>query len=176
MATNWQILCKDLFQLKVPATSCQHELDECSKLRISQLTSFNEACQVFPVHEKIESDSKDRDGHRARASIIMSGIQAMLLGCLGDRRTVKHFPVLRTNFVMCCHKIYIRISALPVTIPFDLSPPLTACLPASLRQNSHNLCAQSANDFKPDLRMCSKIQLPANVLFICPTCPALSVI
>lgn len=52
----------------MPATSCQHELDECSKLRISQLTSFNEACQVFPVHEKIESDSKDRDGHRAGAA------------------------------------------------------------------------------------------------------------
>lgn len=100
-------------------------------LGISQLTSFNEACQVFPVHEKIESSTKtetvsDRMRKIEWESAILSGIQAMLL--LGRQETVKHFPVLRTNFVMCCHKIYIRISALPVTILFAQpslpSPPL----------------------------------------------------
>lgn len=42
MATNWQILCKDLFQLKVPATSCQHELDGCSMALCSRHKSANE--------------------------------------------------------------------------------------------------------------------------------------
>jgi len=120
MTTNWQIsyffptrifsMCVGVFVGIYFNWKCRHELSTwilSQTLAISQLTSFNEACQVFPVHTLAHKRThthtytqRENGGSRASEMEISNSLALLLhfrvpkfLLCVGMKFTLE-FPLL----------------------------------------------------------------------------------